>query len=95
MDWLLTIILSLLAGERTTYAPGFDEARFRALSRGTSQTDVISRLGEPLDRHRFASGNTLFRYSTPQSARDNYLVRNVVFDRNGRIVAKQAEFYFD
>jgi hypothetical protein len=36
-----------------------------------------------------------FYYSEQVGPRDNYLVRNLLFDQQGRLLGRHAEFYVD
>ena len=88
-------ILPLVMSDGTQYAPGFDEARFRELRPGASMAEVRRVLGEPLLLQTFDDGETVFYYSRQRDARDNYRLRNVVFDGSGRMKRRVAEFYLD
>jgi hypothetical protein len=89
------LVLPLIMDERTTYAPGYREEAFCALKRGASQATVLAQLGEPLARHSFPDGETVWYYSKQTTGTDNYHLRNVVFDHRGAVVRKVAEFYVD
>ena len=88
-------ILPYISSERTAYAPGFREEVFRSLKKGISEEDVRRALGEPLLKRTFPDGQRIFYYSQQGTPRDNYLVRNVVFDAQGRLLALHTEFYVD
>lgn len=88
-------LLPLIYDERTRYAAGYTEEGFRSLKAGVSKDDVLRVLGEPLSRREIAGGRSIFYYSEQATARDNYLVRNVVFDSQGRLLERHAEFYVD
>ena len=88
-------ILRLIYSERTRYAPGFDEKAFQSLEPGTAKSEVRKALGEPLLTRTLPDGRVVFYYSEQATAHDNYLVRNVVFDARGRLVALHAELYVD
>jgi len=92
---LADFILPSVMSDGTQYASGFDESRFRELQRGASMGEVKRALGEPLLQKTFADGETVFYYTRQQDERDNYRLRNVVFDRSGRVVRRVAEFYID
>jgi outer membrane protein assembly factor BamE (lipoprotein component of BamABCDE complex) len=92
--WIV-LLLAGCADDGTRYAPGFDEARFRELRPGASMSEVKRVLGEPLLQQTFADGETVFYYSRQRDARDNYRIRNVVFDGSGRMIRRVAEFYLD
>jgi hypothetical protein len=80
--------------ESTRYARDYIEKGFRAITKGMSETDVRSKLDNPLYVRRVDS-TTVWYYSERQDQRDNYVIRNVVFDSGGHVVERQAEFYFD
>lgn len=88
-------LLPLIYDERTKYAAGYTEEGFRSLKAGASEGEVLKVLGEPLSRREIASGRTIFYYSEQATPRDNYLVRNLVFDGQGRLLEHHAEFYVD
>jgi len=89
------VVLPLFSSENTKYAPGYQEKVFSSLRLGILEGDVRKALGEPLSRKVFPDGETILYYSQQASQIDNYLVRNVVLDRNGRVIELQTEFYFD
>lgn len=89
------IVLPLIMDERTRYAPAYREEAFRAVKRGASEAAVLGQLGEPLARHSFPDGETVWYYSQQVTGTDNYHLRNVVFDSRGVVVRKVAEFYVD
>ncbi len=88
-------VLPLIMSDGTEYAAGFDEARFRELRPGTPRAEVKRVLGEPLRQQTFDDGETVFYYSRQRDERDNYRVRNVVFDGSGRMIRRVGEFYLD
>jgi outer membrane protein assembly factor BamE (lipoprotein component of BamABCDE complex) len=88
-------VLRLIYSERTRYAPGFNEKAFQSLKPGTAESEVRRALGEPLLKRTFPDGRVVFYYSEQATPHDNYLVRNVVFDAQGRLLAVHAEFYVD
>jgi outer membrane protein assembly factor BamE (lipoprotein component of BamABCDE complex) len=89
------VVAPLIFAENTKYAPGYDETKFRSISKGVSKANVRTRLGDPLAARTFADGETVWYYSEQAAATDNYFVRNVVFDRDGHVVRTFAEFYLD
>jgi hypothetical protein len=89
------VLLPFIYHERTTYAPGFREEAFRSLTVGMSEKDVRKALGEPLARRDIGGGRSVLYYSQQATSRDNYLVRNLVFDAQGRLLERRAEFYVD
>lgn len=92
---IANVVAPLIFAENTKYAPGYNEAKFRSISRGVSKANVRARLGDPLATRTFADGETVWYYSEQAAATDNYFVRNVAFDRDGRVVRTFAEFYLD
>lgn len=88
-------ILPIVCRERTVYAPGYREESFRSLKLGTSESELRRVLGEPLLRRAFPDGVTVLYYSKQATGTDNYLLRNVVLDANGRCLERQMEFYVD
>lgn len=95
LDPLAEVVLPLLFGEATNYAPRFSEERFQSLQPGMSPTEVERLLGKPLHARRFADGRTMSYYSQQRTERDNYRVRIVVFDRDERLIRRRTGFYLD
>jgi hypothetical protein len=89
------VVLPLLLDENTRYARDYRENIFRALKPGTTEASVHEKLGEPLARRSLPDGETVWYYSEQATATDNYLLRNVVFDGQGRLLRKVTEFYVD
>lgn len=95
MTVLAEVVLPLIMDERTRYASGYREEAFRAVKRGASEATVRAQLGEPLARHSFPDGETVWYYSQQATGTDNYHLRNVVLDRRGTVMRKVSEFYVD
>lgn len=93
--YLGPVLLPLIYDEHTTYAPGFSEEAFRSLKAGMLEEDVRKALGDPLTRRTISGGRSVLYYSQQTTSRDNYLVRTVVIDAQGRLLDRHAEFYVD
>jgi hypothetical protein len=89
------LVLPHVYDEHTRYAPGFKEETFESLPLGTSEADVRKALGEPLERHVTPDGRRVLAYSQQATGQDNYWVRTLVFDVDGRLVRRVADFYVD
>lgn len=85
-------LLSLLP-EDTAYAPGYDEARFRALAAPTSAATALEQLGEPLYRSVARDGTETWVYS--RSPSDTHYRERVLHLRGGTVIEKHHEFYVD
>lgn len=91
----MQVILPIIYDEKTRYAPGYREEAFRSLKPGMSEEEVRKLLGEPLSRRTIPDGRTVLYYSEQATPTDNYLMRNLVFDDQGRLLERRAEFYVD
>ncbi|HEY2092420.1 MAG TPA: outer membrane protein assembly factor BamE [Thermoanaerobaculia bacterium] len=89
------VLFPMICPERTRYASAYREEAFRSVKPGMTEHDVQRSLGEPLLRKTFPDGETVWYYSKQSTERDNYFVRNIVFDQRGRVVRCDAEFYMD
>src|SRR5262245_15246690 len=92
---LVDPILPLFLEEQTTYPPGFREESFRSLSAGMTEMDVRQALGAPLSDRMLADGRRILYYSEQATPTANYFLRLVVFDGQGRLQERHAEFYVD
>jgi outer membrane protein assembly factor BamE (lipoprotein component of BamABCDE complex) len=90
-EWVLTLVSS----EQTRYGGRYSERAFRNLKAWQSTAEVLSALGEPLARRHFNDGTSIWYYSEQKNQRANYLIRNVVFDKDGHLRRTFAEFYVD
>ena len=52
-------------------------------------------LGPPLHKREFADGRTYWYYSRHGRRFDSYFVRILVFDEQGRLLARRSYFYVD
>ena len=92
LDGIDGTLLSALLGDDTIYAEGYSDVKFRQVALGSSQEEVLSILGPPLETG-VHNGESILRYA--KSAQDsNYRVRVIVL-RNGRVLDKRHEFYVD
>ena len=92
LDGIDGTLLSALLGDDTVYAEGYSDAKFRQVVLGSSQEEVFSILGPPLETG-VHNGESILRYA--RSAHDsNYHVRVIVL-RDGRVSEKLHEFYVD
>lgn len=94
-----TIFHVVTGGGDTVYAAGFSEDRFLKIVIGMSESEVVTLLGEPLDRYHPQAGNGPsiwnmgMRWS--RSANDSdYSVRAILF-KDGVVVDRLSEFYLD
>jgi hypothetical protein len=79
--------------ERTTYAAGFDEARFKFISPGDSRAEVESRLGSPLKTWPDSTDRTTtFQYSVGEAT---YWQRLIVFGPDQGVLTVVRRFEFD
>jgi hypothetical protein len=88
----------LFAGRsETRFAPGYSWSAFRHVRVGMTRDEVRSLLGQPL-RVQTARYDTLYYenwvYSESPVSR-SYHARTVIFDANGRVAQRVAEFYVD
>lgn len=107
LDGLGGAVCSLL-GEDTVYAAGYTGSGFRRVHRGDTPTQVLEKLGEPMERFgmkKDVSADDGWLYRLPDSNAegwsfsrsqhsDNYRIRVVVF-LEGKVVDKVAKFYVD
>jgi hypothetical protein len=84
--------LMFLREDRTTFAPGFTEAKFDSIRTGMSESEVISVLGKPLEKDGHPD-RRYWRYSTgpPDSS---YWFRVLTF-QDGHIIQKDAHYEAD
>lgn len=105
MDGLPGLLLSVL-GEDTAYALKYSNDGFRGIVNGMSEEAVVQVLGHPIERipmkllgddtwsYRVPGADAVgWSYSRSPDSR-NYRIRVVVF-RNGVVISKIAESYFD
>ena len=88
-------LFPLLGLDDTEFAPGYTAPGFWSVRQGMTREDVASRIGQPITRYRDprspAEESWVFSRS-PHSA--DYRVRSVRF-RDGRVVERHSEYYFD
>lgn len=86
--------LWLLDRDDTRYAPRYSYGTFRSVRPGTTATQVVELLGEPLSKHSLPRERTGWYYSAPGSSQD-YRVRALIFSADGRVVARESDCYLD
>jgi hypothetical protein len=85
----------LLGLDDTEYATGYSALGFLRVRPGMTEAEVLSRVGEPLNRYAIASDPELHGWRWTRTPHDgNYSIRCVLF-RHGRVVKKVAEYYLD
>lgn len=92
---LSELILPLIDKHDTEYAPGYSEEVFRSLDLGTDSATVEELLGPPLLTKEFPEDKTYWYYSRHGERFDSYFVRILVFDGEGKLVARHSSFYVD
>lgn len=99
LEGLAGTAMSLVSTDKgnTEYAAGYSDWKLRWLRHGSSKDEALARLGAPLeewDREKEGRVQSYWKYSRAKKKAD-YHVRLLVFDENGRLVKKVAEFYMD
>ena len=80
----------------TLYAARFSCHQFDSVKEGTSQEELLARLGEPLDRRLISARQEYWYYSRHGASSQNYWNFIVVVDpRARRVVGRLKEFYTD
>ena len=92
----------MLLMDETQWAPGFSDAKFRALPLGSSANEVRAALGEPLTTNGpHGEGAIVWYYTTgpngqPMSSADGSThVRACSFDDDMTLKGKSSYFYVD
>ncbi len=83
--------------EETRYAAGFNEEVFTTIPIGVSQSEVIQRLGEPLEKwnHWNDKGihdRVFLAYSKRESLGATHF-RVLIFSPDGRLIDREADYY--
>jgi hypothetical protein len=102
LRWLarLFLLLTLTACHtETVTAPGFDEAKFLALSVGNTPQQVVEAIGQPLETWNHWDGRGVldgiyWSYRKRSSAGSAYH-SVVVFSPEWKLVARELEWYDD
>jgi hypothetical protein len=91
LDGWQGVMLPLLSeSSETAYAPGYSYFGFRTVRAGMTSTEVTKLIGAPLRQVSGAYG-VIWVYSDSPVSR-SYRMREVLFDRNGRVSEVIAEF---
>jgi outer membrane protein assembly factor BamE (lipoprotein component of BamABCDE complex) len=93
-DWPDQLLLSILCGDGTVYAKGYDESRFRAIRTGMTASQVEKLMGPPLPRPRWWPDDDVWFYTFFSQQRTSHRMRRVVF-RDGKVVEVINDFYVD
>lgn len=94
LDGLHGCLFAFLWGHDTVYAQGYSGRRFRQVTRGMTEAEVIGLLGRPLEKTVGAEhGMTVWRYSRSRED-DNYRMRSVAFS-HGQVAETGHSFYLD
>ena len=84
-----------VVGDDTHFAPGYSALGFWNVRAGMTAEDVVARAGEPLERYPIDGhpDEEGWRWTrSPHSS--HYRIRSVLF-RQGHVVERSAEFYWD
>lgn len=86
----------LTTGQNATrYGPGYSDRQLAGVRIGMSREEVLTILGEPLERYSYMESNQCWRFSLPASPSGHYHNRSVSFSQDGRVIDVFKGFYFD
>jgi outer membrane protein assembly factor BamE (lipoprotein component of BamABCDE complex) len=90
------LVLCTVDSDATVWAPGFSEARFRAVPIGATTAQVVALLGMPLGRVQI-SGNSQLWYYSDQAAPPtrNSHRRVLVVGPDGLVTERRSYVYVD
>jgi outer membrane protein assembly factor BamE (lipoprotein component of BamABCDE complex) len=93
LDGLSGLAFTMVASDTTEYSKQYSDEGFRRVRVGMTEEQVLRDVGPPLEKFDTKEGSSGWRYS--RSCSDgNYRIRVVLF-RDGRVVERIAEAYFD
>lgn len=91
--WQGVVLAPLSESSVTVYAPGYSYFAFRRVRVGMTRAEVTKLIGAPLRQVPRPDGAVWVYSDSPVSR--SYRMREVIFDRNGRVCDVVAEFVFD
>jgi hypothetical protein len=93
----LALSIAFSGEEVTKYAPSYSGFTFWRLRTGSTQEEVVRRLGEPLEKSEGTYGGKrlLFWKYTTSPTKSHYHQRWLIFGNNGRVEEKVSEFFVD
>lgn len=94
ISWIYNPVLELIESEETIYSPGYNESNFKKIRKNMSSNEVLSLLGEPIDRIKLSENEEVWRYTEQGPHNTNYRERNVVFC-NSKVIEIDDSFYID
>lgn len=95
-DKLLELVFISLTKQDTVYAVGYNERNFDKIRKNMSMQEVVSQLGNPLDKREIQHGEQeIWYYSRAGVKYDNYFVRLIYFDKNKHVIKTVKKYYLD
>ena len=95
-DRLLELLFTTFTKEDTVYAVDYSEKKFDTIRKNMSDREVISLLGNPLDKKKLPEDKKeIWYYSRAGKKYDNYFVRLVYFDESKHVIKTVKEYYLD
>jgi hypothetical protein len=89
------LVLPLLDPGDTEYADGFSQEAFDDIVIGSTEEDVLSRLGKPLQKRNFPDGTTVWHYTRHGKRSKSFFIRALEFDENGCVRRRWRRYYVD
>jgi hypothetical protein len=78
----------------TIYAAGYNESQFHAIREGMTTDQVVSALGQPLQKRSSADGSETWEYSMQYTYTSNYERRWIMFGR-GLVQGVVSDYWYD
>ena len=90
------MLFTTFTKEDTVYAVDYSEKKFDTIRKNMSDREVISLLGNPLDKKKLPEDKKeIWYYSRAGKKYDNYFVRLVYFDESKHVIKTVKEYYLD